>query len=155
MITVDLKPARRRFSGRRQWRVHVTAANGENLSPQDSYANVVDAIEVPSDEIPPAYLNFGQSPCAIEDPPAVGEVRTFIVRARCTAEHGPIERKDGEMRYTRTLSPQLVWEQGKPKPPDPEEDQPGLFDHNGDDDADGDGVQSVGEVIDDMTGASE
>lgn len=99
-------------------------------------SNDLDNIDLVDDGTPPAYLNFGSSPCAIEDPPAVGEVRTYIVRARCTGEHGPIERKDGEMRYTRTLSAQLVWEQGKPKPPDPSEDQPGLYDEP--DDAEGD-----------------
>ncbi|UXA06557.1 hypothetical protein KXD96_28240 (plasmid) [Mycobacterium sp. SMC-2] len=63
--------------------------------------------------------------------PAVGEVRTYIVRARCTAEHGPIERKDGEMRYTRTLTIQACWEAGK-QPPSTDDDQPGLFDEAGD-----------------------
>jgi hypothetical protein len=122
--------------------------------PQDiPSGNALDDIDVPDDTVQPAYLNFGQSPCAIEDPPAVGEVRTYIVRARCTAEHGPIERKDGEMRYTRTMSPQLVWEQGKPQPPDPDEAQPGLFD-DGDDEADGD-PQPVGEVIEEMAGAAK
>lgn len=88
---------------------------------------------------PSAYLTFGSSPGTLEDPPEVGDIRTYIVRARCTAEHGPIERKDGELRYTRTLSIISCWEQGKPKPPDPDEEQPALFGEDGEvpaDDAD-------------------
>lgn len=92
-----------------------------------------DLDDIPDDllEIPAAYLGFGSTPCAMEEPPAVGEVRTYIVRARCTAEHGPIERKDGEMRYTRTLTIQACWEAGK-QPPSTDVDQPGLFDEAGD-----------------------
>lgn len=88
--------------------------------------NDPDAVETPS-----AYLTFGSSPGTLEDPPEVGEIRTFIVKTRCTAEHGPIERKDGELRYTRTLSIISCWEQGKPKPPDPDEEQPALFGEDG------------------------
>jgi hypothetical protein len=87
------------------------------------------------DETPPAYLAFGATPCGIEEPPELGDVRTYIVRARCTAEHGPIERKDGEMRYTRTMQIQYCYEEGKPKPPDADEEQPGLFDHGEDEDS--------------------
>lgn len=89
--------------------------------------------DIPDDllEIPAAYLAFGSTPCAMDEPPAVGEVRTYIVRARCTAEHGPIERKDGEMRYTRTLTIQAAWESGK-QPPNTDDQQPGLFDEAGD-----------------------
>lgn len=99
--------------------------------PQDlPTTNALD--DIPDDllDTPAAYLTFGSTPCAMEEPPAVGDVRTFIVRARCTAEHGPIERKDGEMRYTRTLQIQAAWEAGK-QPPNTDEDQPGLFDEAG------------------------
>jgi hypothetical protein len=98
-------------------------------------------IDTGQDETPPAYLSFGQSPAALDEPPEVGEVRTYIVRARCTGEHGPIERKDGEMRYTRTMQIQWCHEQGKKPPADG--NQPGLFDH-GDEDQDGD-VEQDGE----------
>jgi len=91
-----------------------------------------DLDSIPDDllETPPAYLSFGGSPAALDDPPCVGEVRTYIVKARCTGEHGPIERKDGEMRYTRTLSIIAAWESGK-RPPPVDEPQPGLFDAAG------------------------
>ena len=89
--------------------------------------------DIPDDllDTPAAYLAFGSTPCAMDEHPAVGEARTYIVRARCTAEHGPIERKDGEMRYTRTLTIQAAWESGK-QPPNTDENQPGLFDEAGD-----------------------
>jgi hypothetical protein len=42
MITVDIKPARRRFSNRKQWKFIITAGNGEPIDPRDTYANVGD-----------------------------------------------------------------------------------------------------------------
>jgi len=85
----------------------------ENLSS----GNDLDSIPDDLLETSPAYLSFGGSPAALDDPPCVGDVRTYIMKARCTAEHGPIERKDGEMRYTRTLSIIAAWESGKRPPP--------------------------------------
>lgn len=95
-------------------------------------------------ETPSAYLTFGSSPGALEDPPEIGEIRTYLVKARCTEEHGPIERKDGEMRYKRTLVILSCWEQGKPKPPDPDEDQPALFGEDGEVPADEDDEDQEG-----------
>lgn len=49
MITVDIKPAHRRFgvpNKRKQWKFEITAANGEPLDPRDTYANVGDIKEV-------------------------------------------------------------------------------------------------------------
>lgn len=109
-------------------------------------SNALDAIELDDDTPHPAYLKFGISPCALNDPPAIGDTRTYLVRVRCTGEHGPIERKDGEMRYERSLAIQLVWEEGKPKPAEPEE-QPNLFD--------GAEPQTVGEVLDEMSGEDD
>jgi hypothetical protein len=42
MITVDIKPARRRFSNRKQWKFAITGGNGEPIDPRDTYANVGD-----------------------------------------------------------------------------------------------------------------
>ena len=92
--------------------------------------NALDDIADDLLDKPPAYLAFGLSPAALEDPPAVGEIRTYIVRTRCIGEHGPIERKDGDMRYTRSLSIQACWESGK-KPPETADDQGALFDEDG------------------------
>jgi hypothetical protein len=90
--------------------------------------NELADIDTGEDETPPAYLSFGGSPAPLDEPPEVGDVRTYIVRARCTGEHGPIERKDGEMRYTRTMQIQSCHEQGKKPPGDGNQDA--LFDRN-------------------------
>jgi len=95
--------------------------------------NDLDRVEIVDHTgIPPAYLRFGTSPAALDDPPAIGDVRTYIVLARCTEEHGPIERRDGELRYMRTLVVQACWESGKPPPPATDEAQPALFDSSDD-----------------------
>lgn len=89
---------------------------------------------------PPAYYAFSQSPGAIEDPLSVGDTATLVMRVRCVGQHGPVMRKDGELRYKRDLSVQAVWVQGDPEPPDENADQPGLFDadETGDDSDDQD-----------------
>lgn len=89
--------------------------------------NALDNIDTGEEEIPPAYVSFGQSPAALDEPPEVGDVRTYVVRARCTGEHGPIERKDGEMRYTRTMQIQWCHEQVKKVS---DGNQHALFDRN-------------------------
>ena len=95
--------------------------------------------DLPDDilSVPPAYLVLGTTPAALIDPPALGDTITCHVRLRCTAEHGPIERKDGDRRYTRTMSVQAIWREGEPEPPDATADQPGLFDE-GDDESEPD-----------------
>jgi hypothetical protein len=42
MITVDITPARRRFSNRKQWKFVVRAANNKRIDPRDTYANPGD-----------------------------------------------------------------------------------------------------------------
>lgn len=44
MIRVLIKPAKRLFGGRRQWKFEIRAANGERIDPRDTYANREDAI---------------------------------------------------------------------------------------------------------------
>jgi hypothetical protein len=39
VITISIKPARRIFSGRNQWKFEIRAANGEPIDPRDTYAN--------------------------------------------------------------------------------------------------------------------
>lgn len=49
MITVDIKPARRRFgvpNKRKQWKFQIRCANGELLDLRDTYANVGDIKDV-------------------------------------------------------------------------------------------------------------
>lgn len=90
-----------------------------------------DLDNIPDDllQTPPAYLTFGGTPAPLEEPPAQGDVKTYLVRARCTAEHGPIERKDGELRYTRTMLIQAIWEPGQTPPAT--DDQPALLGQDG------------------------
>jgi hypothetical protein len=104
--------------------------------------NDLDDIEIPSDTPTPAYLSFGTSPSPVEEPPEIDEVRTYIIRARCTGKT-ETERTDGEMRHGRKLQIQACWESGK-KPPAADDAQPGLFDDTDEDadnadDRDGDG----------------
>lgn len=42
MIRIIVKPARRIFGGRRQWRFEIRAANGRKIDPRDTYVNVGD-----------------------------------------------------------------------------------------------------------------
>lgn len=48
MITVDVKPAKRRFGikPRKQWQFVIRGGNGEPLDPRDTYANVGDIFKV-------------------------------------------------------------------------------------------------------------
>lgn len=88
--------------------------------------NALDAI--PDDLLggppPPAYLSFGTTPHAIENPPNAedDDTRVFMIRARCTGEHGPLKRKDGEIRYKRDMAIQAIWLPGEPEP-EPEKTQ--------------------------------
>jgi len=106
--------------------------------------------EVPDDLLggppPPAYLVFGTTPAAIEEPPANGDVVVYMVRARCKGEHGPLTRADGEERYKRDMQIQAIWLPGDPEPEEPKTQaeldaeaeaeaakaQPPLFDDAGD-----------------------
>jgi hypothetical protein len=92
--------------------------------------NALDALGLGNDEPPPAYLAFGRSPKEMDNPPARGEIRTYVVRAKCKGIH-EAERTDGEIRYSRSLEIIACWEQGQ-QPPSTDEDQPGLFDHGDD-----------------------
>ncbi|MEB3035265.1 hypothetical protein, partial [[Mycobacterium] nativiensis] len=86
-------------------------------------------------DIPPAYLSFGSTPGPMEEPPAVGEKRTYIVRVECTGTSESV-RSDGEHRFGRKLT--ILWAvpKGESEPPDPDADQPALFDEDGEVSAD-------------------
>ena len=136
--------------------------------------NALDDIEdpAPAVEIPPAYLSFGTTPCAIENPPADGDLVYYMVRARCTGEHGPVTRSDGEKRYKRDLKIQAIWLPDEDEPelePEPapkkkskaEEDaeaeaaaadeQPALFEVDDEDDVDGEDPDGGWDTEDDDT----
>jgi len=42
VITIRVKPAKQRFSKRKQWKFQIIAANGEPLDPRETYANIED-----------------------------------------------------------------------------------------------------------------
>lgn len=92
--------------------------------------NALDDIEADLLSIPPAYLSFGSTPAALEDPPNIDDTEIYIVRVRCVGESRS-ERTDGEMRHGRKLQIQWCVKKGQPEPPNPEDAQPALFDSDG------------------------
>lgn len=42
VVFVDIVPFRRRFSGRKQWKVQISTANHEPIDTRDTYSNVGD-----------------------------------------------------------------------------------------------------------------
>lgn len=88
--------------------------------------------DLPEDllSVPAAYLSFGSSPAAMDEPPELGDIKTYIVRAKCVGQSCS-ERQDGELRYGRRLTIIGVWESGK-QPPNTDDQQPGLFDESSD-----------------------
>lgn len=91
-------------------------------------SNDLDHIDL--GDTPPAYLSFGSTPNAMSEPPEVGETRTYVVRVECTGQSESV-RTDGEHRYGRKLNVLWAVQQGKAEPPDPDGEQPALFDEDG------------------------
>lgn len=46
MFKIDILPAKRRFSKRKQWKFVITAGNGEPIDPRDTYANPADIVSI-------------------------------------------------------------------------------------------------------------
>lgn len=92
---------------------------------------------------PPAYYSFGQTPAPMEDPLNIDDWDIFMIRARCVGS-SQSERSDGEMRHGRKMQIQWCVKKGQPEPPDPEEEQPGLFDEGGEPTEDNDGYEESG-----------
>lgn len=42
MITINVEPAKRRFSRRKQWQFAIAGGNNEDVDPRDTYANIGD-----------------------------------------------------------------------------------------------------------------
>lgn len=96
--------------------------------------------------VPAAYLSFGSTPYALDDPPAVGESQVYTVRVECVGESRSV-KADGELRYGRRLKivyafrqhraaaqrdaptqqPGHAVKEGDPAPPDTDAEQPPLF----------------------------
>lgn len=100
--------------------------------PDVETTNALDNLDLNDNTAQPAYLSFGQTPYALDNPPAIGEKRTYVVRVETTGQSESV-RQDGEHRYGRKLN--ILWAvgEGQPKPPDPSDQQPGLFDEDGED----------------------
>jgi hypothetical protein len=94
-------------------------------------SNELDKLPADILSTPPAYLKFSASPAPMENPPAFGDVETYIVRVVCTGEHGPLGRKDGELRYERSMSIQAIWKPGERPPTADDDEQPPLFGTDG------------------------
>lgn len=111
--------------------------------------NLVNIVDPDDNAAEPAYLSFGSTPVAMDNPPEVGEKRTYIVRVKCTGQSESV-RTDGEHRYGRKLS--ILWavEKGKAEPPDPDADQPSLFEDADEPDAEDD--QDDDELTDEECG---
>lgn len=76
--------------------------------------------------VPAAYLSFGSTPYALDDPPAVGESQVYTVRVECVGESRSV-KADGELRYGRRLKIVYAVKEGDPAPPDTDAEQPPLF----------------------------
>jgi len=113
----------------------------KDIQSSNDLDNIVDP---DANDAEPAYLSFGSSPTAMGNPPEVGEKRTYIVRVECTGQSESV-RTDGEHRYGRKLSVLWAVAKGESEPPDPDAEQPALFDEDGeptvDDDEDADDVE--------------
>lgn len=103
-----------------------------------------------------AYLSFGGTPKAVPNPPREGDVVVFRVKAECIGETKK-RRTDGEMRYTRHLQIMSVARDGQQLPPDANENQPGMFDNEGNPTGEASGTEGdpekLGDVIEGQFGA--
>lgn len=90
-----------------------------------------------------AYVSFGGTPKALPNPPAEGDVVTYLVKAECIGETKK-RRTDGEMRYVRHMHIISAWKPGESEPAT-DEDQGELFDEDGNIPEDGEGDASDGD----------
>lgn len=79
---------------------------------------------------PPAYYSLGQTPAPMVDPLGIDDWGIFVIRARCVGM-SQSERTDGEMCHGRKLQVQWCIKQGDPEPPAEDEEQPAMFDEDG------------------------
>lgn len=109
--------------------------------------NALDALPDDLLDTPPAYFALGTTPSPMENPPEIGDVRTFTVRAVCSGI-GESVRTDGERRHVRKFVIQAAWMKGDPEPPNADADQPALF---GDDGEATDDPEALGDVLDNVS----
>lgn len=74
MIRIVVKPARRIFGGRNQWRFKIVAGNGRKIDPRDTYANTGDITDIMT------KLTASQEPVTLEIHHRDGFVETERLR---------------------------------------------------------------------------
>lgn len=98
--------------------------------------NALASIEDP-DAVVPHEMRLGQNVLLmLDEPPRLGETRNIVVRLRCNRIGEEQPAVDGEIRYFCGNTIVTAWELGKPKPPDPDQEQPALFGEDGEVSAD-------------------
>lgn len=113
--------------------------------------NALDAIDI-TDPLAavPREMRLGQNVLLmLDEPPKLGETRNIVVRLRCNRIGEEQPAVDGEIRHFCGNTIVTAWELGTPKPPDPDEDQPALFDEDGEIPDDEDGEQDDEAELDD------
>jgi hypothetical protein len=98
--------------------------------------------DIPADLLGPipAEIRLGANTLMVmEEPPANGETVTVIARLRIWRTGTDQQGEDAEERHFRQGKIVAAWVQGQPEPPDPEAEQPGLFDGDSEPTEDEDG----------------
>ena len=107
-----------------------------NLPSTDALRSIPDDLLGPI----PAEIRLGANVLMImEKPPEVKDVITVVMRLRVKDEGKSEGGEDNEeLVHWRRVKIVTAWIQGQPEPPNPDEDQPGLFDadETGDDEGD-------------------
>lgn len=101
--------------------------------------------DIPADLLGPipAELRLGSNTLLVQEtPPHVGDTVTICARLRIVREGKEQLDTDGDVTHFRNAKVVAAWIKGDPEPPNEDEDQPALYDDDG-------------EPTDEATGASE
>lgn len=115
-----------------------------------AYVPTTDALaSIPADLLGPipAEIHLGSNVLMVmEKPPEVKDVITVVMRLRIKDE-GKKEAGEGneELVHYRKAKVIAAWLKGEAEPPNADEDQPGLFDDDGE--TSGDEPESLGDVM--------
>jgi hypothetical protein len=87
--------------------------------------------DIPADLLGPipAELRLGSNTLLVQEtPPHVGDTVTICARLRIVREGKEQLNTDGDVTHFRTAKVVAAWVKGEPEPPDPEAEQPPLYD---------------------------